>query len=328
MTGWWQSCAGVGYRVPGVGCRATGHGVGHRVPGTWCLVTGDADSGQRTAGSVYLMRLLIDGFPAAGADASVSVFDWVVVRGFGVFEVVRSYDGILFRLDRHLDRLERSAAALGIGHPDREEIGAWAASVAASEGGGLVRIILTGGGRDRFETAPPRTIIMWEPLPPIPDRLALLPTVAPWHPGTDTSGFPGVKWVSYAPNMMASDRAKAAGFSDALLVTVEGTVLEGPTFTIAWAWGGRIETPSLDLGILASITREVMVECAAGLGADVAEGRYPLGRLFEADEVFALSTMREIVPVERIGDRSVPLGDVGARMAGALAALVAGETGR
>src|SRR3990172_2939557 len=99
-------------------------------------------------------------------------------------------------------------------------------------------MVLRGGGRDAKFTAAWRAIVMWEPLPETPDRMSLLPTVAPWHPATDASGFPGVKWVSYAPNMAATDRARLAGFSDALLTTVDRTVLEGPTFTISWVVDG------------------------------------------------------------------------------------------
>lgn len=273
------------------------------------------------------MRVLIDGVATPEANASVPVFDWIVIRGFGVFEVVRSYQGALFRLDPHLDRLERGAAALEITHPERERIAAWAAEVARSMGDGQVRIILTGGGRDRFVAVEPRSVVMWEPVPEIPERLSVLPMAAPWHPGTDASGFPGVKWVSYAPNSASTDRARRAGFSDALLTTVEGTVLEGPTFTVAWVTAGRVETPSLGLGILPSITRDVILECAARLGVEVAEGRYPLTHLLGADEVFALSTSKQVMPVRQIGDRQVPSGPITADLARAFGEVVRAETG-
>jgi len=274
-----------------------------------------------------VVRVLIDGAPTSDAEAVVSVFDWVVLRGFGVFEVVRSYGGTPFRLERHLDRLERSAASLGIPDPGRAAIAGWVGRVATEMGTGQVRVILTGGGRDPGFAAPARCLVMWEPLPTVPDRLSLLPMVAPWHPATDAHGFPGVKWVSYAPNMLATDRARAAGYSEALLTTGDGIVLEGPTFTIAWVVAGTLETPSLDLGILPSITRDAVLECATGLGIDVAQGRYPLDRVIGADEVLALSTVKQVTPVGRIGDVAVGSGEVGDRLAGAFADLVLRETG-
>ncbi len=274
------------------------------------------------------MRVLIDGTPTAEPEAVLSVFDWVVIRGFGVFEVVRSYGGALFRLDAHLDRLERSAAALGIADPGRDVVARWAEQVAGQNGSGQVRIILTGGGRDPDVPAPPRSVVIWEPLPEVPGRLSLLPMTAPWHPATDAHGFPGVKWVSYAPNMAATDLARAAGYSDALLTTEDGIVLEGPTFTIAWIVAGTLETPSLDLGILPSITRGAVLECAAGLGLPVREGRFPLDRVIAADEVLGLSTVKQVTPVGRIGDHPVGAGSLGPRLAEAFAALVRRETGQ
>lgn len=274
------------------------------------------------------MRVLIDGVPTTDADASVSVFDWVVIRGFGVFEVIRSYGGSPFRLEPHLDRLERSAAALGIPCPARVSLRGWVEEIAAGLGDGYVRIILTGGGRDPAVASPSRTLVMGEQPLEVPDRLSVLPTAAPWHPATDAGGFPGVKWVSYAPNVASTDRARQAGYSDALLISQEGFVLEGPTFTVAWFVDGRIETPALELGILGSITREVMLECARGLGLEVRQGRHPLERLTSADEAFALSTVIEVRPIDRIGEWPLPVGPISASLGRCFAEVVDAETGR
>lgn len=273
------------------------------------------------------MRVIIDGEDRDERTAAVSVFDWALIRGFGVFEVVRSYGGVPFRLDRHLDRLDHSAGALGIGSPDRVTLSRDVTRVASECGEGQVRIILTGGGRDPLVAAPARTIVMWEPLPHVPDRLRVMPVVAPWHPATNVAGFPGVKWTSYAPNMATTDRVRRLGFDDALLVTTDGVVLEGPTFSFAWVRSGRVETPSLDLGILASITRDVMLECCRRLDLPVDQGRYPLDRVLSADEVIALSTVKQIVPVDRVGEADIPGGPVVGRLAAQFAAIVHEETG-
>lgn len=256
----------------------------------------------------------------------VSVFDWAVLRGFGVFEVIRSYDGALFRLDRHLDRLARSAAALGIPMPDRAGLAADTARVAAN-GDGQVRVVLTGGGRDAAVAAPPRAVVMWEPLPQLPERVRVTVVVAPWHPATDAAGYPGVKWTSYAPNMATTDLVRSRGFDDAVLVTVDGLVLEGPTFSYAWVHDGALETPSLRLGILPSITREVLLECCVRLDVPVTEGRYPISRMTSAVEVLALSTVKQVGVVESIDGMPVPGGPVTARIASTFAAIVAAETG-
>lgn len=274
------------------------------------------------------MRALVDGEPFEGPDAVVSVFDWAVIRGYGVFEVIRSYDGVPFRLAAHLDRLERSAAALWIEPPERVRLVEWVRRCAEVGGDCQVRIVLTGGGRDALTEAPPRAIVTWEPLADLPDVLSILPMRAPWHPATTESGFPGVKWTSYAPNMASTDMARRAGFDDALLLRPDSIVLEGPTFTIAWVADGRVETPSLELGILHSITRDVLREAAQQLGYDVLGGVFPLERLLLADEVLALSTTKQISPVSRVGEHDIPVGDIGRSLASTFASIVAAEAGR
>ncbi|HSM01160.1 MAG TPA: aminotransferase class IV [Acidimicrobiia bacterium] len=273
------------------------------------------------------MRVLIDGRPVTEADAFISVFDWGLVRGFGVFEVIKVYGSSPFRLDAHLDRLERSAAALGVKTPGMDEIERWIGTVAETNEGGHIRVILTGGGRDPLVETPPRSIVMWEPTPDVPQRLKVIPMAAPWHPETDAGGFPGVKWTSYAPNMAATDKARRAGFDEALLIGVDGMVLEGPTFTVGWVHNGNIETPSLDCGILPSITRDVMIECAERLGIPVKQGRFPLDRLLEADEAFAMSTLKELSPIAQVADHEIPVGPVTRKLAGCFREIVESETG-
>lgn len=271
------------------------------------------------------MRVMIDGAPVPELEAAVSVFDWAVQRGFGAFEVIRSYEGTTFRLDPHLERLDRSAAALHIEPPPLASIGEWAREVAAEGGDCLVRVIVTGGSRDELVPTPVRTIVMWEPLPDMPARLELLAVAAPWHPAGDTRGFSGVKWLSYAPNMASIDMARRAGFDDALLVSTAGEVLEGPTYTVAWMSEGRLETPSLELGILASITREVLLECAERLGIAVKQGHFPLERMLQADEAVALSTVKEVTPVGRVGEQEIPVGPMSEKLAGVFQEIVAEE---
>ena len=281
----------------------------------------------RPASNLEGMRVIIDGVPVADTEAAISVFDWGVQRGFGAFEVIRSYEGSPFRVGPHLERLERSLAALHIDAPDGGLLARWVDQVAAEGGDGVVRVIVTGGGRDPSFSAPSRTVVMWEPLPAVPVALRLEPMTAAWHPGTADSMFPGVKWLSYAPNMAATDAARRDGFDDALLLTRDGFVLEGPTFTVAWGIEGAIETPGMELGILASITRQVLLESAERLGVEVRPGAYPLARLMEADEVMALSTTKEVTPVSAVGETALGSGPLAGQLLAAHRAIVAEEIG-
>jgi branched-subunit amino acid aminotransferase/4-amino-4-deoxychorismate lyase len=273
------------------------------------------------------MRAIIDGVESEASAAVVSVFDWGLQRGFGAFEVIRSYGGRLFRAGGHLDRLERSLEALHLPVPRRPLLEQWAARMAAAGGDCAVRVIVTGGGRDPLHEAPARTVVTWEPLPTVPESLRLVEMTASWHPGTDRATFHGIKWLSYAPNMAATDAARRDGYDDALLLTTAGDVLEGPTFTLAWVADGAVETPGMEMGILASITREVLLESCSRLGLEVRQGRYPLDRLLEADEAMALSTTKEVTPIAAVGDRLLRRGDVAGRLGEVHRQIVAEELG-
>ena len=124
---------------------------------------------------------------------------------------------------------------------------------------------------------------------------------APWSTGALASA----KSMSYAENMAAQDAAIAGGADDALLVADDGTVLELPTANVWWREGDRLLTPSLDLPILAGVTRALLVDVAE---RETVEGVFPLGRLLEADEVFVSASIREVMPVASVDGKAFGLG--------------------
>lgn len=272
------------------------------------------------------MRVIIDGRPVDPQHATISVFDWGLLRGDGIFEAIRSYRGRLFRLDAHLARLQRSAALMQLELPDLSEIARWASAVAEDGHDCSVRILVTRGGSDPDVDCPARVVVLWEPVPDLPLSVSVRPTPAPWQSGGIPWELMGAKTLSYAPNMSAWRTARAEGFTDALLISGNGFVLEGPTFSIGWVVDGVIETPSFDLGILASITRMVTLEEAAKLGLTVDEGRFALDRVLEADEVFALSTLKEVTPVDRVGTTRFTTGPVTGKLMAAYRSRVEAET--
>jgi branched-subunit amino acid aminotransferase/4-amino-4-deoxychorismate lyase len=263
------------------------------------------------------VRVIIDGEAVDAARATISVFDWALFRGLGAFEVVRTEAGVPRHLDAHLDRLERSLSMLRLGDLDRARTADAVNTVAAENDDGLIRMVVTAGGRDTEVIAPSHTIVVWEPMPELPDTLSLLPMRSPWHPATNQAGFAGVKWLSYAPNMASTDAAVAAGHHDALLTTMDDVVLELPTSSVAWVSDGSLFTPSLDLGILLSITRDVTLDCARQEGIPVIEGIFGLDALLGADEVMALSTGKRVLAVGRVGEVEFASGPMTARLAAA-----------
>lgn len=234
---------------------------------------------------------LVDGEPAG----LIEVTDASVLRGDGCFEAVRSYGGALFRLEDHLDRLERSAAALELQVPDRSLLRDWSEQVA--RGDCIVRIVVSRGAAVPGVEGGERCVVLAHPLPEGQDEVRLAPVEAPWHPAGRVWELSGVKTISYAPNLAAGRRAQAEGADDALLVTEEGVVLEGPTFSVGWWTGERVFTPSLRLGILDSITRRVVKDLLPGME----EVQARLDELEAADEVFAMSTVKEVAPVVAVG---------------------------
>ncbi len=247
-----------------------------------------------------------DGAIAPVSETVVSVSDDGFIRGDGVFEVVRIYDGRPFALDEHLDRIERSAINLRLGYsPDRRAIAAEAEELLDARGGssfdGCLRVVQTRGGR---------RLLMTEPLPPGPGRPRLgFVTYAP------TRILDGVKSLSYASNMLAGRLAKERGFDEALLVTPHGRVLEAPTSSIFWVGAdGRLATPPLDDHILASITRDRVLALV-----EVEERSLTTGELLDAREAFLASTTREVQSVAGIEGREWP--EPGPRTLEARAAL-------
>lgn len=203
----------------------------------------------------------------------------------------------------------------------------WVAERAA-EGDCTIRVVVTGGTDEKGSGEDSRFIVFAEPLQPVEASISMLPVEAPWHPDGSQSELTGAKTLSYGPNVAARFHAKAEGFGDALLYGRSGNVLEGPTNTVAWVTDGIFETPSLDLGILASVTRQAVLDVAASLDIPVAEGAFPLARLLAADEVIALSTLREVQPVTRIGDVEKEVGPITRRLQAGLRDLIREETTR
>ncbi len=269
--------------------------------------------------------VLVDGERFEPENATISVFDIALLRGFGCFEALRSYNGVAFRQKEHLDRLERSAEALNLTLPPRDDMDNWVADRAAV-GDCTVRVVVTGGTDEKGSGEDSRFIVFAEPLLPFDESISLLPVEAPWHPDGAVSELTGAKTLSYGPNVAARFHAKAEGYGDALLVGRSGNVLEGPTNTIAWISAGVLETPELALGILASVTRKAVLDVAERIGLPVAEGAFPLQRLLDADEVIALSTLRQVQPVTRIGDIRKEIGPITRQLMSGFADLVEEET--
>ena len=253
------------------------------------------------------------------ARAVIAATDEGFTRGRAAFETLRVYSGRPFRLEEHLARLAGSADRLGLPEPDpgvlRELVDA--ALEAAGTGDVGLRIYWTPGAPG----AGPTAIVLVSPIPGwIEDARArgqqLVSLVfparsVPWL-------LPGTKSVSYATHVAAEAEARRRGADDAVLVDVDGTVLEGTVTNIWWREGDVLVTPSLEVGILAGETRAALLELARRGGRVVEEGVYPLERLHRADEAFTSSSVREVMPVVALDGRPLEPGPAAVELQEAL----------
>ncbi len=118
--------------------------------------------------------------------------------------------------------------------------------------------------------------------------------------------------------MAAEAEAKRRGADDAVFVDADGIVLEGPTTNVWWRRDRTLYTPSLELGILAGVTRAAVIELAAEAGYEVMEGAYPLGELAAAEEAFTSSSIREVMPVTELDDAPIGRGPAADELQAAL----------
>jgi 4-amino-4-deoxychorismate lyase len=268
-----------------------------------------------------------------GDRPALDPLDLALVRGEAVFETVRVHRGRPFRLGAHLDRLAASAAALDLVLPEGLEELARRAVAAAGERDAMLRLVCTRGPE---QTGAPAAFAICSELPPAYEqerrrglKLVLLtmacdPLVraaSPWL-------LPGVKSTSYAVNMAAQRAARARGADDAVFVGLGGELLEAPTASLWWRSGDTLSTPSLQLGILAGITRAALLELAPGLGFRVLEGVFTAEDLLGADEAFLSSSTREVMPVVEVDGTRVAEGVPGpaaGELQGALRRLAAAE---
>lgn len=248
----------------------------------------------------------------------IHVDDEAFMRGRGAFESLRVYGGRPFRLDEHLDRLDASCARLAVELPSRDTVEELVriALDAAGEAEAVLRVYATPGRGEG-----PVVLAVVTELPAELEELratGIRAITVEFRPA-DLIG--GVKSTSYALNMMAVDEARARGAEDAVFVAADGSVLEGTTSNIWWRRGETLFTPAADGGILAGVTRGVLAELAPAAGYEVREGAYSVTDLAAADEAFASSSIREVMPIVALDGGAIGGGKPGEAAAKLQAAL-------
>jgi branched-chain amino acid aminotransferase group I len=251
-------------------------------------------------------------------EATVSVFGRGFLYGDGIFESLRAIGGGIFRLDRHLDRLRRSAARIALeGLPDGGRLGAAIRDLIARNRlvDARIRITVTrGSGRpgDYAGAAGDPTLVIYaapfQPLDPAVRERGVAVTLSSVRQVPADVLDPAVKSISRLSAVLARREAVARGAFEAILLDAGGHLTEGTVSNLFLVDAGRIRTPPAPGVGLPGVTREAVLEIAAGAGLQASEEPLPVSALDSAGELFLTNTSWEVLPVTRVDGRPVGAG--------------------
>ncbi len=267
------------------------------------------------------MKIYLNGKLVAEKDAKVSVFDHGLLYGDGVFEGIRSYNGRVFMLEEHVERLFRSAKAIDLKIPLTRDGVAKAVvrtCLANRVMNGYIRLIVTRGvgslGLNPYNCAKPQVIVIAGTIQLYPKKLydegLSIVTVGTIRNHTESIN-PQIKSLNYLNNVLAKIEAINSGCLEAVMLNPQGFVAEATGDNIFVVRGNTLLTPPAWCGTLEGITRNVVMKLAAESGMTVREDVLTRYELYTADEVFLTGTAAEVIPVVVIDRRSIGAGKPG-----------------
>ncbi|MDA8066221.1 MAG: branched-chain-amino-acid transaminase [Thermaerobacter sp.] len=267
------------------------------------------------------LEIYLDGEFVPEEQARVSVYDHGFLYGDGVFEGIRAYNGRVFRLAQHIDRLYESAKSILLEIPVLKEDLAEAVVEACRRNAirdGYIRVVVSRGKGDLGldpRKCPRATVVV------IADVISIFPeevyregmsviTVATRRSRTDALN-PQIKTLNYLNSIMAKLEANLAGKPEVLLLNAEGLVVEGTGDNVFIVRRGHLVTPPTWLGILEGITRRTVLELAKARGIAAVEAPFTAHDVYNAQECFLTGTAAEVVPVVEVDGRRVGEGQPG-----------------
>ena len=267
------------------------------------------------------MKIFIDGKFYDERAAKISVFDHGLLYGDGIFEGIRIYNGRVFKLKEHIDRLFYSARAILLQIPmSRAELVKATVETCRKNKlrAGYIRLLVTRGvgnlGLNPRSCKSPSVIIIADKIQVYPPELyargmdiVTVPTVRNLHSALN----PAIKSLNYLNNILAKIEANNAGVEEAVMLNAEGFVAECTADNLFIIKNGELFTPPLSAGALYGITRQTVIELAQASGLKVSEPSLTRYDLFNADECFLTGTGAEIMPVVKIDGRIIGMGKPG-----------------
>ncbi|MDJ0763239.1 MAG: aminotransferase class IV [Myxococcota bacterium] len=265
-------------------------------------------------------QINIDGTITDAEQATISVLDRGFLYGDSVYEVIRTYNGKPFALELHLNRLNQSAGRLGIPLPDRDVLTNELHRTLHQAGNdeSYCRIIVTRGSGplnlDPTTAVDPKTVIMVKHLDPLPDqvyeqglRLAIPKVRRTSREALD----PAIKSGNYLNSVLALAEVRKRGFDDALLLDRHGRITESTSSNVFVVIDGALVTPPLETGLLAGVTRGLILSLAEQNQISCREQQLTPTDLIAAQEVILTSTLREVISVVAVDDRRIGTGTPG-----------------
>ena len=267
------------------------------------------------------MLIYLDGEFVPCSEAKISVFDHGLLYGDGVFEGIRSYNGNVFKLDEHLERLYDSAKSIMLQIPiSIEEMKENLLETLRRNNlhEGYIRLVVTRGvgdlGLDPEKCPNPSVII-------IADKITLYPqnfyedgleiVTASIRRNYPEAINPRIKSLNYLNNILAKIEAKQSGSVEALMLNNDGYVVECTGDNIFWIKNELIVTPPQHIGILEGVTRNCVIELAHEAGFEIEERVFTRHDLYIADECFLTGTAAEVIPVVKLDQRVIGNGKPG-----------------
>ncbi len=267
------------------------------------------------------LQVYINGVYYPKSKATVSVYDHGLLYGDGVFEGIRAYNGIVFKLKEHISRLYRSAHALMLKIPLKEDEMTRAVVETLRKNNlrdAYIRLVVTRGvgdlGLDPRKCPKPSVIIITDTISIMSSEAKEkgISTVITWirrHP-VDTTTHE-IKSLNYLNSVLAKMEATAYGADEAIGLEKNGLVSEGVGENLFIVKDGKVFTPPNSTGALAGITAKLATEFAKNLGYEVSEANLTPFQLFTADELFFTGTAAEIVPIREVNKRKIGNGKPG-----------------
>ncbi len=267
------------------------------------------------------LLVYIDGVYYPKSQAKVSIYDHGLLYGDGVFEGIRAYKGVVFKLKEHIDRLYRSAHAMMLQIPltKKEMIKAVVETLRKNKlKDAYIRLVVTRGvgdlGLDPRKCPKPSIII-------ITDAISIMSTEAKekgittmisWVKRNSVDATTHeIKSLNYLNSVLAKIEATANGVDEAICLDKNGFVSEGVGENLFIVKDDKIFTPPSSSGALAGITAQVAIKLAENLGYNVTETNITPFQLFTANEAFFTGTAAEIVPIREVNKRQIGNGSPG-----------------